>query len=270
MTCDDFSPSLWRIYPRRALALVVVGIASLTAMACLPPQSQSLAYHRFADDRTLWGVPNLLNVVSNLPFLFVGAWGMGFCLKRRNAFVDPSERWPFVLFFLAVGLTAFGSSYYHLSPDNERLVWDRLPMSIAFMALVAAVLRERLDLRWLLPLVFLGLSTVVYWHVTEQRGRGDLRPYYFVQFYPMLALPMLLLLFPPRYTRTADWFAALGWYVLAKVLEHPGDHFLYDRGHWISGHTLKHLAAAASAYWILRMLRHRVAVSRISTTRAER
>jgi hypothetical protein len=273
MAFDNFDPPLWRAYSGRLLLLGVVGVAGLTAMACLPPLPQSLAYHCFADDRTFLGVPNLLNVVSNLPFLFVGAWGLWFCLRQRNAFVEPTEPWPFVLFFLGVGLTAFGSSYYHLHPDNERLVWDRLPMSISFMALVAAVIQERLDPRWgfrlLLPLVFLGLCSVLYWHFTERMGRGDLRPYYFVQFYPMLALPMLLLLFPPRYTRTADWFAALGWYVLAKILEHPGDHFLYDLGHCISGHTLKHLAAAASAYWILRLLRQRRPIPRITTMRVQ-
>src|SRR5262249_1773023 len=93
---------------------------------------------------------------------------------------------------------------------------------------------------------------------TEQQGRGDLRPYYFVQFYPMLALPLMLLLLPARYTRTGDLFIALGWYVLAKVFEHPGDAPIYALGQVVSGHTLKHLAAAAGAYWILRMLQGRI------------
>src|SRR5262249_42879374 len=149
-------------------------------------------------------------------------------------------RWPYLLFFLGVGLAGFGSAYYHLRPDNDRLVWDRLPMAVAFMALVSAMIAERLGVwvgtRLLLPLVALGIASVLYWYWTEQMGRGDLRPYYFVQFFPMLALPVLLLLFPPRYTRTADLFVVLGWYFLAKLCEHPGDAPIFALGGWISGH----------------------------------
>lgn len=267
-TNDDATEPVWRIYPGRLLILAALAFAALAVLASRPPFPQSLEYHNFADDRTFLCVPNLLNVVSNLPFLFVGVSGLWFVLHRRTgsgtAFLDPSERWPFVLFFLGVGLTAFGSSYYHLQPNNARLLWDRLPMAVAFVSLFAAVLGERIDVKLgvhlLGPLVLLGLGSVLYWHWTERCGCGDLRPYYFVQFYPMLALPLLLLLLPPRYTRTSDLFVALGWYVLAKVCEHPGDRIIYEFGHWISGHTLKHLTAAAGAYWILRMIqyRHRV------------
>jgi hypothetical protein len=255
---------VWRVNRWRLLVIGGLAVAGIAWLLCLPPLPQSPAYHHFADDRTLLGVPNLLNVVSNVPFLIVGIWGLWFVLRRPEGggtFLDPAERWPFALFFLGVGLTAFGSAYYHLHPDNDRLVWDRLPMSVAFMSLIAAVLAERiavrLGTRLLVPLVVLGVATVLYWHWTEQQSRGDLRPYYFVQFYPMLALPLLLLLLPPRYTRTGDLFLALGWYVLAKVCEHPGDAPIYELGHVVSGHTLKHLAAAVGAYWVLRMLQHR-------------
>ncbi|HTU23349.1 MAG TPA: hypothetical protein VMG10_35265 [Gemmataceae bacterium] len=256
---------VWRVYRGRLLVIGALGVAAIAGLVCLPPLPQSLIYHHFADNRTLWGVPNCLNVVSNVPFLLVGVWGLWYVLHRqtetRSSFLDPVERWPFVLFFAGVGLTAFGSAYYHLEPNNDRLVWDRLPMTVAFMSLFAAVLGERIDVRFgirlLLPLIVLGIGSVWYWHATEQQGRGDLRPYYVVQFYPMLALPLLMLFLPPRYTRTVDLFAALSWYVLAKVCEHPGDRPIYELGHVVSGHTLKHLAAAAAAYWILRMLQQR-------------
>jgi hypothetical protein len=258
----------------RPLVLKILVLAGLAAGAVAwalanPPLPQNPAYHHFADQRTLLGVPHFFNVISNLPFLVVGVLGLRFVWSREamrpgGPFRQRAERWPYLLFFLGVGLTAFGSSYYHLAPTNDRLLWDRLPMSVAFMALFAAVLGERLSMKlglWLLPvLVAAGLASVLYWHVTEQRGRGDLRFYYLVQFYPMLAMPLLLLFFPPRYTRTLDLVVALGWYVLAKVCEHPLDAPIYGLGHWVSGHTLKHLAAAAAAYWLLRMIQDRVPV----------
>jgi xanthine/uracil permease len=264
-TAENTREPVWRAFRWRVLFIAALAIVSAMGVGFLPRIPQSQSYHHFADDRMFLGVPNCLNVVSNLPFLIVGVWGLCFVGRSLEGpggpFLQSAERWPFVLFFLGVGLTAFGSAYYHLQPDNDRLVWDRQPMSVAFMALVAAVLAERIDVKFgvrsLLPLVALGIGTVVYWHVTENQGRGDLRPYYFVQFYPVLALPLLLLLLPPRYTRTSDLFLAMGWYVVAKICEHPGDARLYALGHVVSGHTLKHLAAAAGAYWVLRMLRKR-------------
>jgi hypothetical protein len=228
---------------------------------------QDPAYHNFADDRTLLGIPNFLNVISNIPFLLAGVLGLWFVFtegadRRRETFLDARERWPFVVLFSGVGLTAFGSAYYHWAPANDSLVWDRLPMTLAFMGLCAGVIAERIDLEaglWLLgPLVLLGLGSVAYWIASEHRGQGDLRLYGLVQFYPLVALPLVLLLFPPRYTGAGYLWGALVWYGLAKVLElHFMDRGIYELGHVVSGHTLKHLAAAAGAWWVVRMLRAR-------------
>jgi hypothetical protein len=161
--------------------------------------------------------------------------------------------------FAGMLLTAFGSSYYHLHPSNASLVWDRLPMTISFTSLVAAVIAERISLRaglWLLPMLLLiGLSSVLQWYMSEVRGAGDLRFYAAVQAYSILVL-LIALVLPPRYTRGSDLAVTAGFYVLAKVLEIL-DKPIFGVGHIVSGHTLKHLAAAAAGYWILRMLQKR-------------
>jgi hypothetical protein len=250
----------------RLLAVAAPGVAGAAFLFAGPPLPQPQSYHAFADQRTLLGIPHCLNVVSNLPFLLIGAAGLGFVLRRDavrpgGPFLTEAERWPYAVLFLGIGLTAFGSAYYHLDPTNDRLVWDRLPMALAFMGLFDAVLGERVGVaagRWLLlPLLAVGVGSVLYWHWTEQQGRGDLRPYFLVQFYPGLAIPLLVLLFPPRYTRAGGLFVALGWYVLAKVFEHLLDARLFSLGHVVSGHTLKHLAAACGAWELLRMVRAR-------------
>jgi len=115
-----------------SLTLVVI-IAAILA----PRIAQPLAYHNFADRRAWLGIANFADVVSNAGFAIVGLWGLTILLGKpsRVQFVDSRERWPYLIVFAGMVLTAVGSSYYHLAPDNDRLVWDRLPMTIVFMAL---------------------------------------------------------------------------------------------------------------------------------------
>ncbi len=246
----------------RAYLLLGLSLLALGMFLVVPPFPQPLWYHNFADRRCLLCIPHTLNVVSNLPFLLVGIWGVCCLLRTKplQGFQDPSERWPYVAFFAFIALTGVGSAYYHLDPNNDRLLWDRLPLAMAFMALFAIIIAERINRRvgmaLFVPLVVLGGASVVYWHATEVWGRGDLRFYLLVQFYPLLALPIILFLFPPQYTRTSDLYGALACYVLAKVLE-VLDKPIYSQGQIVSGHTLKHLVAAVSPYLILHMIQRR-------------
>jgi hypothetical protein len=248
----------------RSRVLIGAVLAAALVMFLLPAVPQDEAYHNFADTRAFLGIPNCLNVVSNAFFLVVGLLGIRLIVRRAThgtpVFLDPRERWPYFVFFVGVVLTAFGSSYYHLNPNDHTLVWDRIPMTIGFMALVAAILGERISLKLgtsvLFPLVALGVISVLYWEVTQSRGHGDLRPYAVAQFSSLLVLVLLIALYPPHYSRTMDFGIALALYALAKLLE-AADKPIFAVGHIVSGHTLKHLAAALSTYWILRMLRLR-------------
>jgi hypothetical protein len=243
----------------RVALLLAVSVAVAVGLALQPPMPQRQSYHHFADQRHRLGVPNLGDVASNLPFLLVGLWGL-FALRRGPAeggpCLDARLRGPWLGFFAGVALTCFGSAYYHLAPGDARLFWDRLPMAVAFMSLFAVVLGERLGpgvgSALFVPLLAAGAYSVLYWRLTD-----DLRLYYYVQFYSLMALPLVLLLFPARYTGTAYLVVALGWYVFAKVLEDADARVFEWTGHAVSGHTLKHLAAAAGAYWVLRMLLRR-------------
>jgi hypothetical protein len=251
----------------QSLALALLTLAAAFVTFLLPPIAQDPEYHFFADTRPFFGIPNCFDVISNLPFAAVGVAGLIFVIDRdrsRPSFVCRRESWFYILLFLAVVLTSAGSSYYHLAPSNQRLVWDRLPMTMGFMSIFAAVIGERISLRWgirlLGPLILIGAASVFYWSWGEASGSGDLRFYGLVQYYPLLAIPLIIWMSPACYTRTATLGGALALYGIAKLLEIL-DSEIFSAGEIVSGHTLKHLAAAAGVWWVLRWLKQRRAVS---------
>lgn len=241
------------ILARRTLMLLLLPVAAMLAVAALPPIAQDPAYHDFADRRGLLGIPNFLNIFSNVAFLAVGGAGMLLCARRRGS-LGAARAWGTC--FAGVILVSFGSAYYHLAPDNATLVWDRLPMSLGFMALTVAVLADnvhpRLEKILLVPAALIGLASVIYWHYAD-----DLRPYLLVQFLPLLMIPVVLQTSGSRPADRRHLLAALGFYVAAKLAEHF-DHAVFGlSGGLLSGHTLKHLLAAAALLEIYRMLRRR-------------
>jgi hypothetical protein len=210
------------------------------------PVAQDPSYFLFADQRTMIGVANFMNVMSNLPFLIVGFVGLRVLCADVEA-VAPAYRAACIVFFSGVFTTAFGSGYFHLRPDNESLVWDRLPMTIGFMSLVSIVISAYISRqtgqRALLPLLLLGAISVAYWAFTESIGAGDLRAYAVVQFLPMLLIPMIIFLYRSHNDLGRFLWWMIGFYVAAKVAEQL-DERLFEAGNLISGHTLKHLLAS--------------------------
>ena len=248
---------------KTAVAILIV-LALATAVACLalPPLPQPPEYHQFADQRPLLGIVNFFNVSSNIAFLLVGGAGIVVLLRNRprtgsELLLAPALRVPYLTMFAAVALTSVGSAYYHLAPDNSRLMWDRLPMSVGFMALLAAMISERIHpragLALLGPLVLVGLASVIYWNFGEGAGTGNLGPYIAVQAFAIIAVLLIVLLFPKRHARGGDIAVAVGWYALAKAAEFF-DREIFSAGQIVGGHALKHLLAALATFWILRML----------------
>jgi hypothetical protein len=230
---------------RRVLAFLALMVASLVGLLLLPPITQDQNYHDFADQRTILGVPHFWNVVSNLLFIAVGVAGLG--QFRRSPAIG--------LLFLAIAMTGFGSGYYHLDPNDRTLFWDRLPMAIGFMIILALAVEDRLDAKMgailLWPLIAIGVFSLLLW-----RWTGDLRLYGWVQFFPCIALPLLFLLFAPKHSGTSYWIAAAVLYAFAKLVEFY-DGAIFSVGSILSGHTLKHVAAAAACYLILRYFQKR-------------
>lgn len=219
---------------RKQITILLIVLGVLLFLILMPPLPQNQSYHAFADQRTLLGIPNFWDVVSNLPFAVVGLIGL-------LTFRDFATR----IVFLGIFATAFGSAYYHLSPDDARLFWDRLPMTVAFMSIFAIAIKQR---RLVAPLVIAGITSIVWWRLTN-----NLWPYGLVQFGSLAALAVVAFRSEP------GLWPVIGWYGLSKVAEHF-DRQIYSVSP-VSGHTLKHLLAGVGAWYVLRWLRSFESVS---------
>lgn len=241
------------------LSLLTAALAGFTWM--LPPIPQPPEYHHFADQRACLGLPNCLDTASNALFILAGAAGLFFLASgpaRKRTFIRQVEALPYALFFVATLLVGAASAFYHLAPGNGRLVWDRAAIALALMAWFAAIVGERVSLRaglcLLPPLIVFGLGSVAYWNWSEAAGRGDLRPYALMQFFPMLLVPLLLRLYPPCYSNGRDLLMVIVLYILALLCD-KGDRVLFTLTNGaISGHTIKHLLAALAVLQVVRYL----------------
>lgn len=242
----------------RHLPTLVVALCC-GAMLVHGPIPQTADYHAFADQAAVLGIANGHDVLSNLGFAVVGLWGIvGLWPRRTQAGI--TRGWPgYALFLVGLCLTSLGSAYYHLAPDNDRLVWDRLPIALACAGLLAGVWGQTMLPKGLAAPVagLLGLyavASVLWWYFTELNGQGDLRPYLLLQILPILLIPLWQAI---HQSPMADrlWFgAALLLYVLAKLTEANDPAVLAATNMTVSGHTLKHLLATAAAAALVRRL----------------
>ena len=240
--------------------LAFVALVVAATFLVVPPLAQDPAYHRFADARTLLGIPHFWNVTTSLVFTAVGLGGLVLLARaaHRGARPEPAE-W---LFCAAVLLVGPGSTWYHLDPTTETLFWDRLPMTVGFMALTSALLGDALGERWgrrsLWVLVAVGLGAALYWRFTELAGVGDLRAYGLVQFLPLVLIPLLGVVCGFRRYRFRYLGLALVLYLLAKGAE-VGDVAFFAMAGGVGGHPLKHLLAALACGFVVRMFLERMA-----------
>jgi len=232
----------------RGRALLGVSLFVIIAVFLfVDPWPQPQSYHAFADNRSLLGIANFWNVASNAVFLIPGIAGLWMLGSGNHPGIVSGLNPAYHILFIGVLLTAFGSGWFHLAPDNDTLFWDRLPMTIAFMSLFAIIVGEHvsesLGRRSLWPLLVVGAASVFYWDYSESQHAGDLRLYGLVQFLPMLLIPAILLMYRSVFDKTRFIWLVFLLYALAKVFEQL-DATLYGWGEVISGHSIKHVCAA--------------------------
>lgn len=242
-----------QVRPRAAhLVAPVVALILIGALTMFGPIAQPHNYHGFADQRALLGIAHGADVLSNLGFLLVAAYG--FLILRRSSPTDPA-RTAYAVFFAAIGLTAAGSGWYHLAPDNARLVWDRLPIAVACAALLAAAIRDGYRgpaANMALPgLAGFGMFSVFWWSWT-----GDLRYYLLIQGAPLILIPVLQWQARAPFAQRTAFFIAIVLYVWAKLFE-VADSAVFQALDVMSGHTIKHILATLAALVLARQFARR-------------
>lgn len=244
----------------QTIFLITLSAILIIAVFSLDPIPQDPNYYLLADARTILGVPNFWNVLSNFPFLLVGAAGIYYAASAERPGMLPQLKLAYVIFFGGVFLTGFGSAYFHFAPANNTLLWDRLPMTIGFMGLFTIIIGEHVSLRTaivlLVPLLIVGAASVIFWGVTEARGAGDLRAYALVQFLPMLLIPLILLMYRSAFDSVDFLWIVIVLYALSKLFEYF-DFAVFEFGQLLSGHSIKHIVAAFAPLVFLYGLHYR-------------
>lgn len=243
------------------LIILVLGPLAWLMFGHGQPILQDRGYHVFVDARTCLGIANFGNVASNALFLLTGLAGTAWCWHNR---AGAWRSW--LVFFIGVALVFFGSAYYHGNPGDDTLVWDRLPMTVAFMGLFTALLSEHLGTRLKEMHLLIGTLTVGVFSVFWWQYSGDLRIYIWVQGAPLLAIPYVIAAFPARFNRRHYLLYGVALYALAKVAE-LFDHEIYAAtGALISGHSVKHLTAALAVLCVLLMLKRRQSLTPVASS----
>ncbi len=248
---------------RRQVWLMIGTVAALYGLLRLAigPLPQDPAYHMFADTRTaLGGVPHAWDVLSNLSILAAGL--LGLALRPRMTIALEEHAAVNVLIAASI-LTGFGSAYYHWAPSNAPLVWDRLPIAVVLMSLLALVMADRVHPLFariaLWPFIALGVASVFVWGVSEAMGQGDLLLYLIVRLGTGAAIALLVILRQPRHTGTSWLVAALAIEIAMGVLERFDHEVFRLTGGLISGHSLKHVLAGVGLAFLFGWLRLRKA-----------
>lgn len=240
--------------------LIIISLLFIIGMFSIPAIPQALSYHQFANQQTIFGIPNFFDAISNIAFLIVAYLGLRLLYSNKKVELIESIRHVYRLFFISVFAVGLGSFYYHLYPENATLLWDRLPMSIAFMSfftiVIAEYINKKLAKKLFLPLLIIGVTSVLYWSWTESINQGDLRLYFLIQFLPMLLMPIIFILYSSRFTLSVFFWLVLLCYGLAKGLEII-DFEVYELTEIVSGHTLKHLVSAAGIFMFYLALKRR-------------
>ena len=243
----------------------LIGLIILLLLAIfLPSIAQDQNYHNFADQRTLFGVKNALDTLSNLAFIIVGLFGLVNFYHNQYIKISNSFSVLLTLFFISIILTGVASFYYHLNPNDFTLVFDRFALTLVFtfiLAMLATVkISERSGFHTLAELIILAPLSVLIWNYND-----NLTPYVLLQFGGIILI-ILTLLFSKIQKQSPCFTSLIILYGFAKVAEFYDGQIFNLSQNLISGHTLKHLIGALAVSIFISPL-HKKKLKKLSNNR---
>ena len=175
-------------------------------------------YHNFADKRIFLGIPNTMDVISNIAILIPALYLLTF--KKRTIKSN--------LLIIHLILLALASSYYHINPSNQTLFWDILMIATTYI------------------IVLIMFSNTNYWKYSD-----DLRLYLIILIGVLLYL--ILKYYKNKNLRNYLYIIVI-MNILFRFTEH-NDHEIYEfTNDQISGHTLKHIIAGIGIFYVIQLL----------------
>jgi hypothetical protein len=209
--------------------------------------------HPFIDARTLWSIPNAMDVLSNLAFVPMGLWGLW--SLRKAPLVHQATRQAAGVFFVGLLLTCLSSSYYHWAPSAWGLAIDRAGMAVAFAGVLGLACAERVSLRTA-PYVWASVLVAGLLAAWLNYALGVIAPWAVVQFGGMAVV--LWAASQPRQSGALGirWGLLIAIYVVAKIFEMADEAVYSATNALVSGHSLKHIAASLAALPVVYALRH--------------
>ena len=189
------------------------------------PQS----YHKFIDNRTISGIPNFMNIVSNLAIALPA-----FYLMKKQKKIS----------FLSINilLLAITSAIYHMNPNDNTIFLDML-----FVMSINTVVFSYFVNKQVGNFIFiLGILSVFYW-----KKYDDLRFYEFLK----IAIPVYAIFMLYKNPKVNHYiFPVIILTILIRVSEYNDKEIYKLTGGIISGHSLKHIFAALDIYLIIIIL----------------
>lgn len=192
-------------------------------------------YHDFVDKRSLLGIPNFLDVISNLAILLPALYLLQ---TRKNKSLLSN------LLILHISLLAITSGYYHLNPSDKTVFWDI--MSIATGSMIVLLIIINTTTEYNLLLYIFSVFSIIYWKKT-----GDLRLYLLIY----IGVPLYII---AKYYKNNNLQIYLFIMIFCNILvwlTEFNDHYIYKiTNNLVSGHTLKHIFAGIGIFYVIKIL----------------
>lgn len=228
---------------------------------------QPQEYYVFADNNMAFGLPHFGDFLSNISFLLVAIYMVFSFPSSAVALKEKYSQSTLILPIIMLGsfMVGFGSSIFHLNPTETSLILDRFPMTIVFTVVFfdllfsLKVIEHKNPLRVIMLAIFAAIMSLLYWKISIMLGVEDLRPYVFVQFFPMLSLLFLTVFFYKKHDLRLI-FLMFVLYVLAKIFEFYDAAIFELFGTYLSGHNIKHVLSglALIPYWHWQISNHSI------------